>query len=521
MKSAPSTDPHRTEFFDVVLIGGGIMSATLGAMLRTLQPDWSIALFERLDDLATESSAPWNNAGTGHSGLCELNYMPDPQDPAKATEIGRMFHLSRQYWAALTENGTIDNRFIHPAPHMDIVFGARDIEYLRRRFETLRELPLFADMQYTEDPDTVAAWAPLLMAGRDRTEPVAATRYEAGTDIDFGALTHTLVETMTTAGAQLRMRHEVNSLHRTPEGRWTVGGRDHNTGRRFQVRAGFVFVGAGGYALKLLQKAKLPEVRGYGVFPFGGQFLRTDDPALVAQHNAKVYGQVATGAPPMSIPHLDKRVVDGQESLLFGPYATFSTKLLKHGRLTDLFSTLRWRNIVVLLAVGVQNLGLVRYLLGQLLSTRRRKFTQLKRFYPDADPADWQLIQAGQRAQLIKPDPRKLGALTFGTEVVTSADGSIAGLLGASPGASTAPAIMTDLLARCFPHRTRDWQPTLHTLMPALAAPVDADQAGVHNNLTRTSHHLGLYDPPTTEAEDIGLGISRDHTPGSVPDPAD
>lgn len=277
---------------------------------------------------------------------------------------------------------------------------------------------------------------------------MAATRYEAGTDIDFGALTRTLVDTMTAAGAQVRVRHEVTGLRRAPDGIWTVTGRDRNTKARFVVRAKFVFVGAGGYALKLLQKAGIPEVRGYAVFPFGAQFFRTDNPDIVAKHDAKVYSQAALGAPPMSVPHLDKRVVDGRESLLFGPYATFSTRLLKHGRLTDLFTTLRPRNIAVLVAAGLQNLSLVVYLIGQLLSTRRRKFTQLQRFYPEADPADWQLIQAGQRAQLVLPNPDRIGVLTFGTELVVGADGTIAGLLGASPGASTAPAIMRELLAK-------------------------------------------------------------------------
>lgn len=263
-------------------------------------------------------------------------------------------------------------------------------------------------------------------------------------------------------------------MRRTPDGLWAVTVRERATGQRFTVRTRFVFVGAGGYALRLLQRARVPEIHGYAVFPFGARFLRTDNPAVAEQHDAKVYSQAALGAPPMSVPHLDKRVVDGEESLLFGPYATFSTRLLKHGRRTDLFSTLRLRNIMILLAVGVQNLPLVRYLITQLLSTRRRDFAQLQRFYPDADPADWYPIQAGQRAQLVKPDPRRIGVLTFGTELVTAADGTIAGLLGASPGASTAPAIMLDLLARCFPDEHPRWEPLLHNLIPAAAMSGDA-----------------------------------------------
>ncbi|MFE3193686.1 malate dehydrogenase (quinone) [Nocardia sp. NPDC059240] len=473
MNAQPATTESSagTEVLDVVLIGGGIMSATLGAMIAALQPDWSMVLLERLDRVAAESSAPWHNAGTGHSGYCELNYMPDASDPGKTVEIASMFALSRQFWAGLSDRGALtDTAFVTPTPHMDVVFGERDVAYLRQRFETLRALPAFATMEYSEDPAVIAGWAPLLMDGRDTAEPVAATRIAAGTDVDFGALTGSLVDAMTAAGgAQLRTGHEVTRLRRGDDGLWRVSGRDRNTGQRFSIRARFVFVGAGGYALRLLQRARLPEVRGYGVLPVGAQFLRTDNPEVVARHEVKVYSQPPVGAPPMSVPHLDKRVVDGQESLLFGPYATFSTRLLKYGRLTDLFTTLRWTNIVILLAAGVQNLPLVRYLIGELLATRRRKFAQLQRFYPDADPADWYLVSAGQRAQLVKPDPDRIGVLTMGTELVTGADGTIAGLLGASPGASTAPAIMAELLDRCFPQRLSDWEPTLRQLMPGYA----------------------------------------------------
>ncbi|MCA1005070.1 malate dehydrogenase (quinone) [Rhodococcus hoagii] len=458
------------EVVDVVLIGGGIMSATLGALIARLQPDWSIVVLERLDALAGESSGPWNNAGTGHAGLCELNYMPDPEDPARAEEIGRQFHLSRQFWASLDESGDIPtaSSFVSPTPHMDVVFGDRDVTYLRRRFTTLQGSPLFSAMQYSEDPDVIREWAPLLMEGRDRSLPVAATRYEEATDVDFGALTRALIGVAAARGADVRVGHEVTLLRRGHGGLWRVAGRNRLGGERFSISARFVFVGAGGCALKLLQKARIPEVRGYAVFPIGAQFLRTSAPSVVAMHDAKVYGQAAVGAPPMSVPHLDRRVVDGRPSLMFGPYATFSTRLLKHGRLTDLFTTIRPRNIGPLLAVGVQNLPLVRYLMGELLSSRKRKFAQLRHFYPEMNPVDWELVQAGQRAQLIKPHPRKVGVLTFGTELVTGADGSIAGLLGASPGASIAPAVMVELLATCFPSRLEKWRPELRALMPGL-----------------------------------------------------
>ncbi|MEV0945005.1 malate dehydrogenase (quinone) [Rhodococcus sp. NPDC049939] len=480
--------------FDVVLIGGGIMSATLGALLSRVQPDWSVIVLERLDQVAGESSAPWNNAGTGHAGLCELNYMPDPGDPARAEQIGRHFQLSRQFWASLVESGDLPApaTFVNPTPHMNVVFGARDVAYLRKRFSTLRRSPMFSAMEYSEDREVIRRWVPLIMEGRTDTEPVAATRYEAGTDVEFGTLTRDLVNMMETRGARVRTRHEVTGLRREPDGRWTVTGRDHGDGGYFSLRSRFVFVGAGGYALKLLQKARIPEIRGYAVFPIGAQFLRTDNRGLVERHDAKVYGQADVGAPPMSVPHLDKRVIDGSGSLMFGPYATFSTRLLKHGSLSDLFTTVRLHNIAPLIAVGLQNLSLVRYLVSQLLASHSRKLRQLKRFFPTADDTDWTLITAGQRAQLIKPHPRKIGVLTFGTEVVTAADGTIAGLLGASPGASIAPAAMLDVLDSCFPDRIRQWRPTLQQMMPGIDNPVDADQTTVDANLDRTGRILGV-----------------------------
>ncbi|MCD5418043.1 malate:quinone oxidoreductase [Rhodococcus pyridinivorans] len=408
--------------YDAVLIGGGIMSATLGALLTRLEPDRSILVLERLDEVAAESSAPWNNAGTGHAGLCELNYMPDPADSTRAEEIGGQFRISRQFWQSLDDPG--EATFVNVTPHMNVVFGERDVDYLRQRHAALQRSPLFSAMEYSEDPDAIARWAPLVMTGRSGSEPVAATRYEAGTDVDFGALTHRLLSDVRRRGVELRTGHEVTRLRRAANG---------------------------------------------PVFPIGAQFLRTGEPDVVSQHAAKVYSQADVGAPPMSVPHLDKRVVDGREWLMFGPYATFSTRLLTRGRLTDLFTTLRLHNIAPLVAVGLQNLSLVRYLVGQLLASRARKFRQLQRFCPEARESDWELIDAGQRAQLVKPDRRRVGVLTFGTEVVASADGSIAGLLGASPGASIAPSAMVELLSTCFPDDVARWRPVLERMMPDLS----------------------------------------------------
>ncbi|MDP9888606.1 malate:quinone oxidoreductase [Pseudarthrobacter enclensis] len=485
---------NQSEEFGAILIGGGIMSATLGALLATLKPESRILLLERQPGLARESSGPWNNAGTGHAGYCELNYMPDPTDAAKAEAVSRQFLLSREWWAHLARLGLIDPaRFIHTTPHMDIVFGAADVDYLRRRFTTMKESAVFDGIEFTDDPARIAQWAPLVMRGRSASEPVAATRYPYGTDVDFGNLTRDLVKVSTDRGAAVRFGHEVRTLRQGRDGIWIAAGRDRASGAKFSFRARFVFVGAGGQALRLMQKARVSEVKGYGVFPVGAAFLRCSAPGPAAQHTAKVYGQAPLGAPPMSVPHLDKRIVDGAEHLLFGPYATFSTKLLKHGTLLDFFTTLRLANLHVLAAAGLQNLPLIAYLIRQLSASKSKKFAQLKRFYPEADPSEWELIQAGQRAQLITPDRRRIGVLQSGTELVTGHDRTIAGLLGASPGASTALPIMLDLLERCFPERwVQDWRPLLTVAIPGLEPGRAWNHSDVEKSLTATGLALGL-----------------------------
>jgi malate dehydrogenase (quinone) len=485
---------HEDAIVDVVLVGGGIMSATLGAMLSMLEPRWQIVLVERISDLATESSDPWNNAGTGHAGYCELNYMPDPSDGASAAKISRQFHLSRQWWAHLVEQGLLDpTTFIHGTPHMNLVFGDRDITYLRRRFHTLTKDPLFEGLEFTDDPATISRWAPLVMEGRDPSEPVAATRHTGGTDVDFGALTRSLARIMMNNGGRLLLHHDVRNLRQGADGGWVISGRRTDARTRFHLRARYVFIGAGGYALRLLQRARLPEVRGYGVLPVGAAFLRCSDPHVVAKLDVKVYGQAPIGAPPMSVPHLDKRVVEGHGHLLFGPYATFSTKLLKHGKLVDFFTTLRWNNLHILLAAGVQNLILVRYLIAELFAPRRRKFAQLLRFYPNADPGQWELVPAGQRAQLVTPDAEHTGVLRSGTELVVAGGGSIAGLLGASPGASTAVPIMLSLLQRSFPEQWENsWRARVDEAIPGHALDEQWSSVAVTDSFDETAEALRL-----------------------------
>ncbi|MDQ0374567.1 malate dehydrogenase (quinone) [Cellulomonas humilata] len=469
--------PEREETVDVVLVGGGIMSATLAALITTLEPTWTVEIHERRAELAQESSNAWNNAGTGHAALCELNYTPQRPDGsidiAKAVTINEQFELSRELWHHLATHDRLPggDGFLSTTPHMTFVRGAENADYLRRRYETLRKHPLFSDLEFSTDPAQIAQWAPLLVDDRDPDEVVAATRAAAGTDVDFGRLTRAMIGDAVDRGARLHLESEITKLRQKRDGTWSLRVADRRWNghvRSRTVRARFVFVGAGGGALPLLQSSGIPEAKGFGGFPISGQFLKTTNPQIVAQHQAKVYGKADIGAPPMSVPHLDTRVVDGGTALLFGPYAGWSMKFLKHGSWTDLIRSIRPGNLVPMLAVGVRNLDLVKYLVGEVTATDTDRLRTLRAFMPAAHPRDWELVTAGQRVQVIKKDKAQGGVLEFGTELVTAADGTIAGLLGASPGASTAVATMLDLLERCFPDRIDGWQPRLRAMMPSL-----------------------------------------------------
>ncbi len=474
------------------------MSATLGTLLHELQPDWKIVAYERLGDVAEESSNPWNNAGTGHAALCELNYMPQGKDgsldPAKAISINEQFQQSREFWSTLVGRGILDgpSTFINSVPHMTFVRGEKDVAFLKARYEVLKDQPLFEGIEYSEDSRVINRWAPLLMQKRRKGEPFAATRVPSGTDVDFGSLTHQLFDHLAESGVQVRTDHEVRNLKRQDDGSWLVKYR-HVIGRTpGEVKARFVFVGAGGWALKLLQKSGIPEIKGYGVFPIGGQWLKTTDPKLVAQHQAKVYSQAAIGAPPMSVPHLDTRVVDGEKSLMFGPFATFSPKFLKHGSMLDILTQVRPHNLWPMLRVAFANPDLITYLISELVKSHGKKVDNLRTFVPTARDEDWELIQAGQRAQVMKKDPEKGGILQFGTEVVAAEDGTIAGLLGASPGASTAVPIMLGLLKRCFPEHYAGWEPKLKGLIPTMGRRLNDDAAAAEKSMSETASVLSL-----------------------------
>ncbi|MGV0627763.1 malate dehydrogenase (quinone) [Mycolicibacter minnesotensis] len=454
---------------DFALIGAGIMSATLSALLRRLEPNAAITVVERLDEAAAESSGPWNNAGTGHAGLCELFYTPQRSDGsidiAKAVRVNEQFQVTRQFWAYAVQNAMLrrPRDFIHPVPHVGYVRGADGVDYLRRRHRALADNPLFAGAEFITDFAEFAARLPAMAAGADPGVPLALDWARAGTDVDFGALTRQLIDYGARNGTEVLFGHEVRSIERAPDGGWTLGLLHRGTGQRRRLKAGFVFVGAGGATLGLLQRSGIPEVRGFGGFPIGGVFLRCGIPQVTAAHHAKVYGTPAPGAPSTTAPHLDARVVDGSRWLLFGPFAGWSPKFLKHGRATDLPRSVRSGNLASLLAAGIRERELVGYLLGQLRRGHGARVEALRGFLPEADSAHWEGIRAGQRVQVIRG-----GRLEFDTTIVSAADGSIAGLLGASPGASTAVPAMLEVLARCFPGRSAAWQSGLAEMVPSL-----------------------------------------------------
>jgi malate dehydrogenase (quinone) len=493
---------HDSEAVDLVLVGAGIMSATLAVLLKELDPNIRLEIVELQESGAVESSNPWNNAGTGHAGLCELNYTPDSKDGSidikKAVTINTQFEVSKQFWAYLTgrEGFGSPRDFLNAVPHLSFVRGTKNIDYLKRRFNALKTHHAFEDMVYSEDRATMEEWMPLMMPGRPLDEPIAATRAMNGTDVNFGELTRQMLQYLAAKpGVKMSYFQKVTGLARDGKG-WRVEVKNTRDGGGREIKAGFVFLGAGGAALPLLQMSDIEEGKGYGGFPVSGQWLRCDNPEIVKQHQAKVYSLAAVGAPPMSVPHLDTRVVDGKKSLLFGPYAGFTTKFLKHGSPLDLPMSIRPANLKPMLAVARDNMDLTRYLIKEVRQSMGDRLETLRGFYPEAKAEDWRLEVAGQRVQIIKKDPKKGGILQFGTELVSAKDGSIAALLGASPGASVTVSIMLDLIERCFPEQAKSeaWSGKLAEIFPAREKVLEADAAVYREVVSRVDKRLGLAD---------------------------
>ena len=442
---------------DVILIGSGIMSATLGAMLKVLDPALRIQLYEMTEEFGKEASNGWHNAGTGHAGLCELSYTPDlgsggKVDVSKAFEIFHQFEHSKQFWSYAVRTGMIDKveEFINPVPHLSFVYGQEQVDFLKSRFTQMQKHHFFEDMEYTEDREQIREWAPLLLEGRDHI-PLAVTKMERGTDINFGTLSTKLIEWLgQQKGCGYATSHRITNL--TKDGTsWKVEVKDLTTKQTLSTKANFVFIGAGGGSLPLLQKSGIKESKGFGGFPIGGQWLICDKPEIVNKHLAKVYGLSPGAAPTMAVPHLDTRIIDGKKSILFGPYAAWTTKFLHvEGKLTDLPRSIRSDNIASLVKVGLYNIPLVRYLIQQGTQSMKTRMKELKAFFPDAREEDWRLIDAGIRVQAIKNEDGDAGIVHFGTEVLTTKDLSLSTLLGASPGASVSTNIMLEVIKRCF-----------------------------------------------------------------------
>ncbi|MBT2690619.1 malate:quinone oxidoreductase [Bacillus sp. ISL-47] len=483
---------------DVILIGAGVMSATLGSILKELSPEWEIKVFEKLAKAGEESSNEWNNAGTGHAALCELNYTPEKSDGSvdisKAIKINEQFQLSRQFWSYLVKSNLIRNpqEFIMPLPHMSLVQGEENVTFLKKRMEALSANPLFQGMEFSEDPEKLKEWVPLIMEGRTSDEPIAATKIDSGTDVNFGALTRLLFEHLESKNVEVNYKHSVEDFKRTSDGMWEVKVKDIDSGKIEYHTAKFVFIGGGGGSLPLLQKTGIPESKHIGGFPVSGLFLACNNPEVIEQHHAKVYGKAKVGAPPMSVPHLDTRYIDNKKTLLFGPFAGFSPKFLKTGSNLDLIGSVKPNNVITMLAAGVKEMALTKYLIEQVMLSNEKRLEELREFIPNAKSEDWSIVVAGQRVQVIKDTEAGKGTLQFGTEIVSAEDGSVAALLGASPGASTAVHVMLELLEKCFPQHMFKWEPKIKEMVPSYGVSLVQNPELFQEINSSTAQTLGL-----------------------------
>lgn len=492
---------------DVILIGAGIMSATLGVLLKELAPELSITVLERLDAASRESSNAWNNAGTGHSAFCELNYTLEKPDGSidikKALHIAESFEISKEFWSYLaTEKRIIDpDEFIRSVPHYSFVWGEENVQFLKKRYEALISNELFRGLVYTEDKHTITEWLPLVMKGRDETQKIAATKMDLGTDVNFGTLTKAMFRYLQKfENVHVHYFEDVKDIERSDSGMWHLTSHNLQTNEKEHHEAKFVFIGAGGGSLPLLEKSDIPEAEGFGGFPVSGQWLRCNNREVINSHFAKVYGKASVGSPPMSVPHLDTRIIDGKKELLFGPYAGFTTKFLKKGSYLDLVKSLEFDNIFPMLSAGMHNLPLTKYLISQALQSHEDRIAALREYFPNVKSEDWELVIAGQRVQVIKADKEEGGVLEFGTEVVSAKDGSLAALLGASPGASTSVSIMLEVLGDCFSDQMKShpWKHKLEEMIPSFSVSLAKDKNACVQSREKTARDLQLFSSVTT-----------------------
>ena len=451
---------------DVILVGGGIMSATLATLLHELNPQLKIHLYEKLAACGQESSEVLNNAGTGHAGNCELNYTPEKNgviDISKALSINEMYELSLQFWSYMVKKNKNlkPQSFITKSSHASFVWNKKNVNFLKKRFNKIKEQPLFKGITFTENYEEIKRKFPLLIHGRNKLNDIALTNYEHGTDVNFGNLTNILISQLKKQNNfKLHLSEPIQKVTKTKDG-YLIKSKSG-----LQLTK-FLFLGAGGNSIKILQNLKVKESFGYGGFPISGKWLICNNKNIVKQHQGKVYSQAETGAPPMSVPHLDIRKIGNQETLLFGPFAGFTFKFLKNGSFLDFPKSIKLSNFKEIITVCLKNLNLVTYLFKQIILTHENRIHHLRKFYPNAKSRDWKLIDAGQRVQIIKPSKGFSGQLEFGTEIIYDDKKTLAALLGASPGASVSAASMLQIIEKCFAQEIPNFSKKIRSIFPS------------------------------------------------------
>jgi malate dehydrogenase (quinone) len=455
---------------DVLVVGSGIMGATLASILKEIEPTLRVDIVEALNTPALESSHAYNNAGTGHAGYCELNYTPllpnNKIDIQKAIQINAGFEMSLQYWSYLTKKYRLflPDKFIKRVPHISLVNGDKNIAYLKKRYFALKNNPLFKTIEFSSNFKTIEKWIPLLKSKKS-VKKYAATKVESGTDVDFGEITFQLISILKTKkNFYLRTEHKVLDLNEDEDGSWLAKLNDDK-----EIKSKFVFIASGGNSLKLLQKTKVFEQIGYAGFPISGQWLVCKDPLVVAMHSAKVYGKADIGSPPMSMPHLDLRIINGEKILMFGPFASLTSKFLISGSFFDLISSVKFHNLKTLCIVFLKEWPLLIYLIKQNLKTHKNRMSDLRQFYPDAKSNDWHLEDAGIRVQIMKKTKKDGPKLEFGTEIIYSKQNNLAALLGASPGASISVQSMIHVVEKCLIKKERlsRWKSKIKKMIPS------------------------------------------------------
>ena len=459
--------PYET---DVLIVGSGIMGATLASIIKEIDSNLKVDLIEKLHAPALECSHAYHNAGTGHAGYCELNYTPiisnNKINIEKALEINTAFEVSLQYWSYLAKKYRLftPEKFIKRVPHISLVHNEKDIAYLRKRYTALKSNPLFETMQFTDNFKIIEKWIPLLK-NKCSTKKYAATKVENGTDVNFGEITCQLISILKTKKEfRLHTSCKVVDITQNTNTSWIV-----SLDNKLSIKTDFIFIASGGNSLKLLQKTKIAQQISYGGFPINGQWLVCKNPSVVAKHRGKVYGKAAIGSPPMSLPHLDLRVIDGKNILMFGPFASFTFKFLISGSFFDFISSIKFHNLKTLCVILLKEWPLLIYLIKQNFKTHQNRMADLKQFYPNANSKDWNLEDAGIRVQIMKKSKKDGPKLEFGTEIIFSKRNNLAALLGASPGASISVKSMIDVIEKCLMNKKRQnvWQSKIKKMIPS------------------------------------------------------